>query len=259
MKINYRHRQSLIDQWTRGSRGTGGDSTRANERGEFLFKQIPLGVRFEVTAELSAQSVSSSSQRLTSREPMPRVELRFPAASDLTIRILDEQGAPLPGHPYRLNRSSTSSDRRFQTDARGESTFRVNPDERDSQMLIIPGINGYQPVRRPISPGSVIEVRLPRGYVIRGQLIDAQGQPVALAEVRGQFINSVHGTEGPITADAPTNQQGEFQFTSLPPGVPVHLWHHKENTVNNVNSVFPGVLPAPSLEEAEIIEITPFP
>jgi protocatechuate 3,4-dioxygenase beta subunit len=80
---------------------------------------------------------------------------------------------------------------------------------------------GYAPVRigrEPDSSGDPVAVRMPKGAVITGSVIDSTGAPVSRATVRVRRTDPSGRTYGAGDYQADTDDRGEFRVGSLPAG-----------------------------------------
>lgn len=124
----------------------------------------------------------------------------------------------------RGGRTATTDDRgRYRIDQLGAGTYTVNA----SKTGFVDGVYGQ---RRPLQPGTPvvvaeaqaignIDLRLTRGGVITGRLMDEDGEPLARALVTVQRYRYVAGERQltPAGADQ-TDDRGQYRVFGLPPG-----------------------------------------
>jgi protocatechuate 3,4-dioxygenase beta subunit len=143
-----------------------------------------------------------------------------------------DNGAPLRKVQVRLNASELRTSRMATTDAEGRYEFRDLPAGRYSVSATKPGYVSLQyGQRRPFEQGRPIELadkqiaekidlRLPRGGVLTGRIVDEFNDPVSDATVSVMQMRYMGGRRRPVPVSRPsqTNDLGQFRIWGLPPG-----------------------------------------
>ncbi|MFO0888462.1 MAG: carboxypeptidase-like regulatory domain-containing protein [Isosphaeraceae bacterium] len=135
-------------------------------------------------------------------------------------RVVDANGKPVPGAQviestsghteYRYLRGATSGeDGRFHLHCHWDEVVQLTAEVR-----------GFAPftVRTVARPDSgPVEIRLDRGQILRGKLVDPQGKPLA-----GAFVVHITDRKSPFFLQRYTDSRGEFVWEDAP-GAPVAL------------------------------------
>jgi protocatechuate 3,4-dioxygenase beta subunit len=146
--------------------------------------------------------------------------------------IAADSGAPLRKVQVRLSASELRTQRMATTDAEGRYEFRDLPAGRYSVSASKPGYVQLQyGQRRPFEQGRPIELadkqiadkidlRLPRGGVLTGRIVDEFNDPVSDATVSVMQFRYMGGRRRPVPVSRPsqTNDLGQFRVWGLPPG-----------------------------------------
>jgi Carboxypeptidase regulatory-like domain len=143
-----------------------------------------------------------------------------------------DNGTPLRKVQIRLSASELHTPRMATTDAEGRYEFRDLPAGRYSVTATKPGFVSLQyGQRRPLEQGRPIELadkqiaekidlRLPRGGVLTGRIVDEFNDPVSDATVSVMQLRYMGGRRRPVPVSRPsqTNDLGQFRVWGLPPG-----------------------------------------
>jgi hypothetical protein len=143
-----------------------------------------------------------------------------------------DSGAPLRKVQVRLNASEMRTPRMATTDAEGRYVFRDLPAGRYTVTASKPGyVQLSYGQRRPLEQGRPIELadnqvtdkidlRLPRGGVLTGRVVDEFNDPVSDVTVSVMQLRYMSGRRRPVpvTRPAQTNDLGQFRVWGLPPG-----------------------------------------
>ncbi len=143
-----------------------------------------------------------------------------------------DSGAPLRKVQVRLMGAGLGTPRMGTTDAEGRYEFRDLPAGRYTVMATKPGYVSLQyGQRRPLEQGRPIELvdkqvadkidlRLPRGGVLTGRIVDEFDDPVSDASVAVMQMRYTGGRRRPVPVSRPsqTNDLGQFRVWGLPPG-----------------------------------------
>ena len=128
--------------------------------------------------------------------------------------VLDERGLPIPGVSVIQGAYGRGG---FQpgTNTDSEGRFRFGSAVAD-QMLLTFQAEGYAPELRNVTVSPRLqpfEVRLQKGYTIRGRVVDRQGKPIAGASVGAEIWRRYQSLEWHTETDA----EGRFVWNSAPP------------------------------------------
>ena len=166
---------------------------------------------------------------------MPARDQRGPEVGTAQLRgriTAADGGAPLRKVQVRLSAAALRMPRMGTTDAEGKYEFRDLPAGRYTVMATKPGYVSLQyGQRRPLEQGRPIELadkqvadkidlRLPRGGVLTGRIVDEFNDPVADASVSVMQMRYTGGRRRPVPVSRPsqTNDLGQFRVWGLPPG-----------------------------------------
>jgi protocatechuate 3,4-dioxygenase beta subunit len=166
------------------------------------------------------------------------VEFRLPASRSIKGRIVDsDTGEPVPGvyiatRDQREDKSlpratgSTSvsgKDGRFElpvTD--GEYTFAIRHEVHDYLAPTFSILRGTEMKAEfptvtvgPDTPTEEVVLKLGRGLVVEGTVVDQQGTPIAAAHVAAMQQRGYHQWE------TTTDQEGRYRFAGIPPFAPI--------------------------------------
>jgi protocatechuate 3,4-dioxygenase beta subunit len=151
-----------------------------------------------------APSTSVSAQRISP-----------PAAAPLTITgrvVADATGEPIPNARVSVTPADVGSPVAL-ADRDGQFTLAAP----SGPYRVAASKSGYAPAEAPApAPGTRVELRLHRGAVVSGRVVDEFGEAVALLPVMVEAITDPP-TDGPV-ARAQTNDRGEFRIAGLRPG-----------------------------------------
>jgi beta-lactamase regulating signal transducer with metallopeptidase domain len=154
--------------------------------------------------------------------------LKLEGVAPLKARVVSDQNQPLEGvrlylwllkkdsEPDQINLSYFAHDLSQDTDAMGETTFHWIPAWHQSGIQIWPDAEGFVRVRgiyQPQSDAGLLELELPRLVPIRGQVIDASGDPVEGIAVVARGAGYTHDGGRDTTS---TDKQGRYELL-VPP------------------------------------------
>jgi hypothetical protein len=166
---------------------------------------------------------------------MPARDQRGPEIGTAQLRgriTAADGGAPLRKVQVRLGAADLRMPRMATTDAEGKYEFRDLPAGRYTVTATKPGYVSLQyGQRRPLEQGRPIELvdkqvadkidlRLPRGGVLTGRIVDEFNDPVSDASVAVMQMRYMGGRRRPVPVSRPsqTNDLGQFRVWGLPPG-----------------------------------------
>ncbi len=167
--------------------------------------------------------------------PPPRDTSRPAATGTSRIRgriVAADTGQPLRRAVVRVFAPELRENRSTSTDERGVYEFTALPAGRYTVSASKGGYVGLNyGQRRPLESGKPlqigenetaerIDVRLPRGGIITGRIVDEYGEPVANAMVQALQSRYMNGQKRPMNVSSPamTPDNGEFRLWGLGPG-----------------------------------------
>jgi len=194
--------------------------------GRFQLERIPVGGPWLVVEAQAAGFVHAHQQFDGERLPTAEVELRLERGFEIHGRVADEQGAPLPGTLVYAGTSRWSSAPQTMSGDEGEFVLR---DVDRGERLISAERDGFAPTQvtlEPLAPGvqSLRQDLVVRaGRVVRGTLVDEQGQ--ALAGLRlalrrqREYVGSLN---------AISDESGRFEMHGVPaaPHLALEIYGH---------------------------------
>ena len=149
------------------------------------------------------------------QSPPPRDALPSSASGTGTIRgrvVADDTDQPLRNARVSFESTSATS---VLSDQQGRFALPAVP---STAPTIAVSKTGYAAVRAKID-GDDVEVRLPRGGVMTGRLLDAFGSPVPLFTIAAMRVSRVGGRVGFVMqAHVETDDAGAFRLFGLPAG-----------------------------------------
>jgi hypothetical protein len=188
-------------------------------------RALPGVVLAAATAALAGQQPardSSAAPQAAAAPPTARISGRVSTA---------DTGRPLKGARVTLTAPTLSGGRSLTTDESGTFDFQDLPAGRYTLAGSKAGfVTLSYGQRRPLQPGTPlqldagqtlrdIEVRLPRGSAIGGQVSDETGEPVASIMVRAMRLELAQGQRRLVQAGmAQTDDRGQYRIWGLHPG-----------------------------------------
>ena len=165
----------------------------------------------------------------------PRDQMAAPATGTSRIRgrvVAADTGRPLRRALVRLSSPAVRESRTTNTDQNGQYEFADLP---AATYTIVASRSGYvQMGYKQTRPGVVppplsvserelkerVDIALPPGGVITGQVVDEYGEPVSDVMVSAQRTQFINGARRPMPVGAPSssNDIGEFRIYGLAPG-----------------------------------------
>jgi beta-lactamase regulating signal transducer with metallopeptidase domain/protocatechuate 3,4-dioxygenase beta subunit len=226
-------------------------SSPSDRTREFNATPLPFGGTYRIVAHRGPAFALSDSVTIDAKHPFHETHLIIPAGRTITGRIVDESGEPIAGARYDYSFSASpghgfSGSDQF-TDRLGRFTFEnLGPAVAGRWYIQVRDNPGYQRLELPLRFDREMEIRLPTGKQLQGRVVDQKtGWPIPGVDVyalpnpfdalRNHYVN----------ADAVTDQQGHFKFTtmdegkyhlrtrsgSLPPGLEVEVRGGQSETV----------------------------
>lgn len=204
------------------------DSTDSSDRANrFLAGPLPFGGRYAICAYRGTSYAVTESLTVDAANPFHEIRLVLPRGGVLAGAVLRPDGTPLMRESVEFHFSPTAghgfSGAKAVTDRSGRFSFeRVNLEVRGDYHLVLPLRRDFQPVRRRVIPGEPVDIRLQPGLVIEGRVLDHRsGLPFPGAEVfalPAPSTGSKSGWTSSLEAEGPSDSEGRFRFSNLPPG-----------------------------------------
>ena len=200
------------------------DNIPADAEGRFFVSPVPIGGVYAVSASQGHNVQVSPPIRLDDAHPTRKTELKLAPTATAAGRVLNADGRPIPGMPVTLRLDHPIVGTTWSPPVRSgdDGGFRFDGLSREMegyQAFVNTGV-GYQPAEAPLHPGGPpTEIRLERGHVIEGRILDARtGWPIPGVEVYALRERFVQGQRYGFEAEAKTDDQGRFRFSDLPEG-----------------------------------------
>ena len=199
-------------------------SSNGDRTDRFNATPLPLGGVYRIVAHRGPSFAVSEAIAITEENPLHEVKLVIPVGQDVAGRILDENGKPLAGLRYSYSFSATpnsgfgGSDQ--YTDRLGRFKFEhVGPVDSERWFLNVDKNPGFRRLRLPLQFDGEMKISLKAGRIAEGRVVDREtGWPIPGVEVYA--LPNPHSAErgGHIDADAKTDSDGRFRFTTMDDG-----------------------------------------
>jgi len=198
------------------------NNIRTDAEGRFFLGPLPIGGTYIAVASVGHNRQVSKPVRLDGTKATEQIELRLAKNATARGRVVDPDGRPVAGapvslrftHPQALIKwnppASTDKDGWFQFD---DLSSEVGPYEVSLDFR-----RNFEPAEATLNPGgSPVEIRLMRGHVIMGCVIDTKtGWPIPGLEVYAHRLQWRRGERFGFEAESKTDQDGRFRFSNLP-------------------------------------------
>lgn len=205
------NRQPIAGAKVRSSTGMDGVDTDAD--GKFVIDGVALGERHLVTARKSGFQ-EGEAMGVPGDEPLAIV-LQPGLAAEL--RVVDADRAPIAGASVHLVPNPMSGWTRLGV-TQADGRFLV-PDLPSRPVDVVVQRFGCVSARRTIDAREVkgeVVIALAKGYAIRGQVVDAAGEPVAGASIYCER-QGVAMNESAVGSRSDSDAGGRFEINGLPP------------------------------------------
>ena len=205
------------------SSGGFGTNVSVDDHGRYFITPLPLGGSYVVTAA-RGHTFQIAPFTLDDAQPTVNITLQFPHTTTVEGTILDPQGRPLPRFPCDLQFSSRgirglSSGRSSSSysDAKGHFRFADLSVGVGQYALDVRPRRDFCPVHVPLPlDGKPVTVRLQRGLVIEGQILDSDTElPVPGVELYAMTADDSPGNAAFCEAEGLTDAEGRFRFSNL--------------------------------------------
>jgi beta-lactamase regulating signal transducer with metallopeptidase domain len=195
---------------------------RADAQGRFFISPLPLGGTYAVIVDRGYNRQVSEPVRLDGAKPTERVTLKLARTAEAEVRVVDPDGRPLAGVPVGLELVHPTAKGSWAPSRGTDEAGLFRFDDLSSQLggyrALVEPTRGYQPNHADLKlGGSPVEIRLVRGHVIEGRMLDAKtGWPIPGVEVYVQRSEWIPDQRNHYEAEARTDAQGRFRFSILP-------------------------------------------
>jgi beta-lactamase regulating signal transducer with metallopeptidase domain len=200
------------------------NNLRGDAQGRFFASPLPLGGSYVVIAGRGHNRQVSPPVRLDVSQPTGRITLKMARDAVAEGRVVGPDGRPLAGVPVGLELVHPTAGGGWgpptPTDDEGRFRFDDLSPELDGYRAIVEAPKGYQPADARLRPGGPpVGIRLERGHVIEGRVLDAKtGRPIPGISIYAQRPEWAEGRRNSFEAEAKTDEQGRFRFSNLPEG-----------------------------------------
>jgi len=196
------------------------------EVGKFNASPLPLGGEYVIVAYRDSTFAASDAIALDKENPIRQTDIRFAEGLPIRGQVTAPDGAPFADAVVTLTASVRFGEGgswgtgagRMTTGADGRFGFEhVNPKLPGHYELRVEAGPGYQRVQMEIAPGTrPVNIKLQRGYRLAGVLLDdATGWPIPDAQIWAEAIRKTGKAGDHAQADAKTDEEGRFQFSTL--------------------------------------------
>jgi beta-lactamase regulating signal transducer with metallopeptidase domain len=188
--------------------------------GHFMFTQLPLGGTYVVAVyrQMRANLHESEPISLDEANPVEKLELRLAPGKDAQVQMVGPDEKPLARVPLSLSTSVIGThweSPETRTDEQGRFRFaELNPATAKYRVRAKPR-SDYQPAEAELLPGGPPTiVRLNRGYVVAGRVLDPSGKPVPGVEVYA-IPAEYDPAQSHCEAESVTDAEGRFRFSTM--------------------------------------------
>ncbi len=191
---------------------------RSDADGQFLLTPIPLGAKVIVKGGERFNPARSAELTIDAGNPVVDIELRAAKPTFGTIRVVDNEGNPVVGAELTIGLleplgGSWAGD--LFTNGQGECEFSPLHPTWNYSVKVMPK-RGFVPGVIELKKEKTVQLQLEPGNVVRGQLLDKDGEPVAKRRVYAMPVDFSSFPLAGVDADRYTDAEGHFEFTRLP-------------------------------------------
>ncbi len=193
---------------------------QVDAEGRYTLSSLPLGGTYVLYTEYGHIRQASEPIQLEESEPTIKLDIHLPPQFAVSGRVLNPDGQPVFDMLLVLQRLHPSEGMTWppgiRTDQEGRFQFDDLGAGMEGYLVRLNYRKDFQPVTQPLQPGGPpIEIRLDRGNVLEGRLVEAvTGWPIPGVE----FAAVLPGQDGrwEYQAEAATDEDGRFRFSNLP-------------------------------------------
>jgi len=213
------------------------DSPRTDRLGRFHDNCLPLDTPIQMTPG-HQDYLKCEPQEFTLTAQKPKAELHFilKRRPHLSVEgvVTDEKGKPLSGATVFNHGHNSGEVQKTTTDAQGKFAI-AELMESGSDPAIDVRAKGFAPEHEiiPAASGASpahVTVKLKPGHFIRGRVVGEDGKPIPDASVH---FNSAGFSWGMMDDATRTNDQGRFEFDTLPDLCTFQIEHRGYSTIFN--------------------------
>ncbi len=136
-------------------------------------------------------------------------------AAALRGRVVDETSSPVGRARIAVAANGMPLDAVF---ADAEGRFEIRLPETDVTITVSKAGFVKAVVQRPARSSGSLDIRLVRGAMLTGRVVDSAGETVVNVRVRVRALNPSAPDPSILPADLRTNDRGEYRIASLAPG-----------------------------------------
>jgi hypothetical protein len=198
------------------------DNVHVDTKGQFFIGPLPIGGSYVAIANLGHNKQVSQEVRLDGAKAVERVEIRLATPVAARVRVTGPDGRPLAGVPVSLQLdhplAGTTWGPPEVTRVDGRIEFNDLSSELGVYRVSLDLRKDYQPASAVLNLGGPLaEIRLERGHVVRGRVVDATtGWPIPGVVLYAQKKDWKPGERFAFEAEAETDKDGRFRFSNLP-------------------------------------------
>jgi beta-lactamase regulating signal transducer with metallopeptidase domain len=202
----------------------GSTEIETNDHGDALMSPLVLDSKVVVIAAVDRAWTASEEVTLDAAHPQGEVRIGVPRRRIVRVRVLDENGQPAVDVPLGLEvsiRGNASVSHGFgvvaRTDEAGTATITGVSSNLEGYHVLPPSLGPWVAERYELPSSGELEIRLTRGAVLEGTVLDSDGHPVKNIQV-GASIDGKPGERSVFyySAEEKTDAEGKFRFLNLP-------------------------------------------
>jgi protocatechuate 3,4-dioxygenase beta subunit len=202
------------------------DYVETDAKGQYRVDFLPVDRNLLLYSHKLSFLADNSYFRIdNNKEALKRLDIVLknrPHGGSVSGVVTDSQGKPVADAAIHNQGSSSNEARKTKTDAQGKFLLDDVYSDGIGHQLVVKA-RGFAPERVEFKPGTAaspaaVEVQLKPGHRIKGRVVNSKGRPIPGVNVYYAHGNSHPGME--FGGSATTDDQGRFQFDSLPPDAP---------------------------------------
>jgi hypothetical protein len=190
----------------------------------YFISPVSLNESYRVVLIGDNSFAESEVFRLEDHAPMARKDITFAGGERVSGQVLEPDGAAMRGGSVKLLYviEGLSFQRWIDTDADGTFVLpQLNPNMAGSCYITVPSTEGRTTLTEQITPGATtLRLQRQEAEILTGRITDSNGKGVAGIQASALMIDERTGK--PLFlgeyADAPSNIEGRFRFSTLPKG-----------------------------------------
>lgn len=201
----------------------GGASSHTNDKGEFFISPIPFDAECSIRASQQKNIALAGEFTVNAKNALPSFSIKLGRAVDAVLRVVDPAGTPLAGLSVALEcrhpQAPISWGPPEITNRQGEVQFsQLSPELEGYYEVTLDCTRDYVPIVTQLKVnGDRTTIRLVRGKVIEGTLLNSQNSPVAGVRLQAKPVSWNAGELlRQYEPEARTDSQGRFRFSNLP-------------------------------------------